>query len=89
MSSVVIGIIAIVLGIFFEGQNVAFMVGLAFAVAASTNFPVLFLTITWKKLTTKGAFYGGMLGLLSAILFVIFDKLCPNPICLEIFSSVL
>ena len=49
------------------------MVGLAFAVAASTNFPILFLTITWKKLTTKGAFYGGMLGLLSAILFVILD----------------
>ena len=71
VSSVVIGIIAIVLGIFFEGQNVAFMVGLAFAVAASTNFPILFLTIIWKNLTTKGAYYGGMIGLLTTIALVI------------------
>ena len=71
VSSVVIGIIAIVLGIFFEGQNVAFMVGLAFAVAASTNFSILFLTIIWKNLTTKGAYYGGMIGLLTTIALVI------------------
>ena len=61
ISSVLIGIVAIFLGIAFEGQNVAFMVGLAFAIAASTNFPVLFLSINWKNLTTNGAFYGGML----------------------------
>ena len=60
LSSVIIGLLAISLGIFFEKQNVAFMVGLAFAVAASTNFPVLLLTITWKNLTTNGAYYGGM-----------------------------
>tara|TARA_B100000242_G_scaffold48808_1_gene29107 strand:+ start:511 stop:2115 length:1605 start_codon:yes stop_codon:yes gene_type:complete len=71
VSSVFIGIIAIILGIFFEGQNVAFMVGLAFAVAASTNFPILLLTIIWKNLTTKGAYYGGMIGLLTTILLVI------------------
>ena len=71
VSSVLIGIIAIVLGIFFEGQNVAFMVGLAFAVAASTNFPILFLTIIWKNLTTKGAYYGGMIGLFTTIALVI------------------
>ena len=70
-SSVIIGIIAIILGIFFEGQNVAFMVGLAFAVAASTNFPILFLTIIWKNLTTNGAYYGGMIGLLTTISLVI------------------
>ena len=70
-SSIFIGIIAIILGIFFEGQNVAFMVGLAFAVAASTNFPILFLTIIWKNLTTKGAYYGGMIGLLTTITLVI------------------
>ncbi len=70
-SSVVIGIVAIILGIFFEGQNVAFMVGLAFSVAASTNFPILFLTIIWKNLTTKGAYYGGMIGLLTTITLVI------------------
>ena len=66
-----IGIIAIVLGIVFQGQNVAFLVGLAFAIAASTNFPILFLTITWKGLTTNGAFYGGMIGLFTAIILVI------------------
>ncbi len=71
LSSVVIGLLAIFLGIFFEGQNVAFMVGLAFAVAASTNFPILFLTITWKYLTTKGAFYGGVIGLITTIALVI------------------
>ncbi len=71
LSSVLIGILAIFLGIFFEGQNVAFMVGLAFAVAASTNFPILFLTITWKNLTTNGAYYGGAIGLFTTISLVI------------------
>lgn len=70
-SSVFIGIVAIFLGIFFQGQNVAFMVGLAFAVAASTNFPILFLTIFWKNLTTNGAFYGGLIGLITTISLVI------------------
>ena len=56
ISSILIGILAIILGISFEGQNVAFMVGLAFAVAASANFPVLILSIMWERLTTKGAF---------------------------------
>jgi cation/acetate symporter len=71
IATVVIGIIAIVLGIIFEKQNIAFMVGLAFAIAASANFPVLFLSIYWKKLTTRGAVIGGTLGLSSAILLVI------------------
>ena len=71
VSSVLIGFIAIILGIVFQGQNVAFMVGLAFAVAASTNFPILYLTITWKKLTTNGALYGGFIGLFSALILVI------------------
>ena len=47
------------------------MVGLAFAVAASINFPILLLTITWKHLTTKGAFYGGIIGLITTIALVI------------------
>ena len=71
ISSVLIGIVAIFLGIAFEGQNVAFMVGLAFAIAASTNFPVLFLSINWKNLTTNGAFYGGMSGLLITVCLVV------------------
>merc|ERR1711991_591565 len=70
VSSVFLGVIAIILGIIFQGQNVAFMVGLAFAVAASTNFPILFLTISWKNLTTNGAMYGGFIGLFSALLLV-------------------
>ena len=71
ISSIFIGIFAIILGILFEGQNVAFMVGLAFAIAASANFPILYLTITWKKITTNGAFFGGFIGLFSAIILVI------------------
>jgi cation/acetate symporter len=47
--------VSIVLGITFKGQNVAYMVGLAFAIAASANFPALVLSIFWKRLTTAGA----------------------------------
>ena len=68
---IVIGVIGVVLGIAFEHQNIAFMVGLAFAIAASANFPILFLSIYWSKLTTRGAFVGGMLGLLTAVVLVI------------------
>jgi len=71
IATVVLGIIAIILGIIFEKQNIAFMVGLAFAIAASANFPILFLSIYWKKLTTRGAVIGGSLGLLTAIMLVI------------------
>jgi cation/acetate symporter len=68
---VVLGMIAIGLGIAFEKQNIAFMVGLAFAIAASANFPVLFLSMYWSKLTTRGAFIGGGLGLLTAVVLVV------------------
>ena len=71
ISTIVLGIIAILLGIIFEGQNVAFMVGMAFAIAASANFPILFLSLYWKNLTSKGAFYGGFVGLFTAVLLVI------------------
>jgi len=66
-----IGVMGVVLGILFEKQNIAFMVGLAFAIAASANFPILFLSIYWSKLTTRGAYLGGMLGLATAIMLVI------------------
>lgn len=66
-----LGLLAIFLGIIFEKQNVAFMVGLAFAIAASTNFPILLLSIYWKNLTTRGAVIGGSAGLISAIILVI------------------
>ena len=62
IATVVLGIVAIILGYVFEQQNVAFMVGLAFAIAASCNFPVLLMSMFWKGLTTKGALIGGFLG---------------------------
>ena len=70
-STIGLGITAVILGIAFENQNIAFMVGLAFAIAASANFPILFLSMYWKKLTTRGAVIGGSLGLATAILLVI------------------
>ncbi len=66
-----LGVLAIVLGLLFENQNIAFMVSLAFGLAASVNFPVLFLSIFWKGLTTRGAFIGGFLGLVSAVACVV------------------
>ncbi|MFA7086740.1 MAG: cation acetate symporter [Aliarcobacter sp.] len=71
---IVIGIVAVLLGFAFENQNIAFMVGLAFAVAASANFPILFLSIYWSKLTTRGAFIGGFIGLLTAVILVVLSK---------------
>lgn len=62
-----LGVLAIVFGILFEKQNVAFMVGLAFSIAASANFPVLMLSMFWKGLTTKGAVTGGFTGLVLAL----------------------
>ena len=71
IATVCLGIVAIILGYLFVQQNVAFMVGLAFAVAASCNFPVLLLSMFWSKLTTKGALIGGFLGLISAVVMVV------------------
>jgi cation/acetate symporter len=71
IATIFLGVIAIGLGIAFEKQNIAFMVGLAFAIAASANFPVLFLSMFWSKMTTRGAFIGGSLGLLTAVVLVI------------------
>ncbi len=71
IATVALGIIAIILGIAFEKQNIAFVVGLAFAIAASANFPILFLSMYWKKLTTRGAVIGGSLGLATAVILVI------------------
>ena len=67
MTTVALGVVAIVLGILFEKQNIAFMVGLAFSIAASCNFPVLLLSMYWKKLTTRGAMIGGWMGLITAV----------------------
>jgi cation/acetate symporter len=74
IATICLGAVAIVLGILFEKQNIAFMVGLAFGVAAAANFPVLILSMYWRGLTTRGALWGGYGGLVSAVLFVLFSK---------------
>ena len=71
ISVVIFGIVAIVLGILFKGQNVAFMVGLAFAIAASGNFPALLLSILWKKFTTAGAVASILVGSIAATVLII------------------
>ncbi|PKO38286.1 MAG: cation acetate symporter, partial [Betaproteobacteria bacterium HGW-Betaproteobacteria-4] len=71
IASVGIGIVAILLGLLFRDQNIAFLVALTFGVAASVNFPILILSMYWKGLTTRGALWGGIAGLLSAVGLVI------------------
>jgi len=68
---IIVGILGVIFGIAFEQQNIAYMVGLAFAIAASANFPILFLSIYWRGLTTRGAFIGGFIGLVTAVTLVI------------------
>ena len=71
-ATVALGILSIVLGLVFKGQNVAFMVGLAFSIAASANFPALLMSITWKKFTTQGAVWSIATGaFLSLVLIVL------------------
>ncbi|MCP1712538.1 cation/acetate symporter [Kerstersia gyiorum] len=71
IATLCIGLAAIVLGLVFENINVAFMTALAFGVAASSNFPVLILAMSWKGLTTRGALWGGLTGLVVAVALVI------------------
>lgn len=71
ISTLCLGLLAIILGIVFKGQNVAFMVGLAFAVAASANFPALFMSIFWKKFTTQGALASIYTGLILSVVLII------------------
>ncbi|WP_298426552.1 cation acetate symporter [Rhodoblastus sp.] len=73
IATIILGIVAVILGIVFEKQNVAFMVGLAFSIAASCNFPVLLMSMMWRGMTTRGAVIGGFLGLISALVGVIFS----------------
>jgi cation/acetate symporter len=71
LTTVGLGIVAVALGIAFEKQNIAFMVSLAFAIAASANFPVLLMSVLWKDCTTRGAVIGGFLGLASSVLLTL------------------
>lgn len=86
ISCLVVGSIAIVLAVFAQGINVAFLVALAFAMAASANLPALLLSLFWKRFNTSGALWGIYGGLISAVTLVIFsptvsgheDALIPN-----------
>ena len=69
-ASLGLGIVAILLGILFKGQNVAFMVGLAFAIAASANFPALVLSIFWRRYTTAGAVASMLTGTIGTLLLI-------------------
>src|SRR5271169_2193609 len=68
---VALGIIAILLGLAFERQNVAYIVALTFSIAASSNFPILVMAMFWRGLTTRGALAGGYVGLLGSVLLVV------------------
>jgi cation/acetate symporter len=67
ITTVCLGVVAVILGIAFEKENVAYMVMLAFAIACSANFPILFMSVLWKDCTTKGAVTGGVVGLVSSV----------------------
>lgn len=69
-ATMLLGVVAIILGIVFKGQNVAYMVGLAFAIAASANFPALLLSMLWRRFTTNGAVASMVVGTLSALLLI-------------------
>src|SRR5215510_10758512 len=76
ITTVALGIVAVVLGIAFEKQNIAFMVSLAFAIAASANFPVLVMSVLWKDCTTRGVVIGGFLGVVSS---AVWEATLGNP----------
>lgn len=69
-ATLLLGVLAIVLGIIFKGQNVAYMVGLAFAIAASANFPALLLAMLWRRFTTMGAVSSMVVGTLASLLLI-------------------
>ena len=71
IATVVFGVLAVLLGILFKGQNVAFMVGLAFAIACSANFPPLLLSITWRRFNTAGAVTAIWTGAALSVLLIV------------------
>jgi len=70
IAALILGILAILLGITFQGQNVAYMVGLTFSIAASANFPALMLAIFWRRLTTWGAVAAMVAGTVSTLVLL-------------------
>jgi cation/acetate symporter len=82
-ATVVFGVIAVALGILFEGQNVAFMVGLAFSIAASANFPALLMSVVWKRFSTAGAVAAIVTGSVLSVVMII---LSPT-VWVEVFHN--
>jgi cation/acetate symporter len=70
LSSVILGVGAVLLGIVFQGQNVAYMVGLTFSIAASANFPALVMSVFWRRFTTWGAVCSIMFGTFATLLLI-------------------
>ncbi len=73
IAAVVVGIVAIILGILFQSQNVSFLVGLAFAIAASANLPAILMLLFWKKTTAKGISWAIGVGMISSLLIILFS----------------
>ncbi|BAE53137.1 cation acetate symporter [Paramagnetospirillum magneticum] len=71
LASLALGVIAIILGMLFEKQNIAYLAGLTLAIAASANFPLLLLSMLWPGLTSRGAILGGVAGLVSAVVLTV------------------
>ena len=82
IATLVIGIVAVILGIAFEKQNIAYMVGLAFSISSSSTFPVLILAMYWRKFTTRGAIAGGTVGLVSALALTVLGP----PVWVKVFG---
>ena len=78
VTSVIVGILAILGGILANGQNIAFLISLAFAVAASANLPSILYTLYWKRFTTRGSVWSIYTGLISAMLLIVFSPAIPG-----------
>ncbi len=77
---VVIGVVAIVGGMFAIGQNIAFLVALAFAVAASANLPTIVYSLFWRRFTTRGALWSIYGGLISCVVLIIFSPVVSGKV---------
>src|SRR4051794_24508897 len=80
ITAVVVGILAIILGILAKDQNVAFLVALAFAIAASANLPTILYSLFWKRFNTRGALWSIYGGLASTILLIIFSPVVSGKV---------
>ncbi len=89
ISSIIVGVVAIVIGILAKGQNVAHLVALAFAVAASSNLPAVLMTLYWKRCNTKGIVLGMVVGAFSAIGLVMVSPNMTYPIAVRATNQVI